>query len=122
MCKINASITPMREIALFQRPALFTPYRVDRTTVHLELYCYEIQARRGHPDAPFVLAAQVETDFFGTVLTAEPVADVGAQRILKPGDLLLDAKEPFYTPAEFEDRYSGHSSAAGGAALASTAF
>ena len=41
---INASITKMEEIEIFGIPALYTPYKVSRQTVHLGMNCYELQA------------------------------------------------------------------------------
>ena len=35
---INASITRMEEVEIFGIPALYTPYKVSRQTVHLGLY------------------------------------------------------------------------------------
>ena len=45
MNTINASITPMRVCRIFGIPALFTPYRVSRQTVHFGLYQYDILYR-----------------------------------------------------------------------------
>ena len=39
---INASTVRMEEVEIFGIPALYTPYKVSRQTVHLGLYCYEL--------------------------------------------------------------------------------
>lgn len=44
MSIINASTTKMEEIEIVGIPALYTPYKVSRQTVHLGMYCYELQA------------------------------------------------------------------------------
>ena len=41
---INASITKMEEIEIFGIPALYTPHKVSCQTVHLGMYCSELQA------------------------------------------------------------------------------
>ena len=56
MKTINAAITPMQEVRLFGEPALFTPERVSRDTVHLGLFPYELETepplRSGTPPGP----------------------------------------------------------------------
>ena len=44
---INASITRMEEVEIFGIPALYTPYKVSRQTVHLGLYQYELRTGPG---------------------------------------------------------------------------
>ncbi len=44
MSIVNANMTPMRVCWIFGVPALFTPYRVSRQTVHFGLYQYDMQA------------------------------------------------------------------------------
>lgn len=100
---INAAITPMREIEIFGCPALFTPHRVSRDTVHM-LFCYEMQlAAEGQP---FALVERArEERFFGTVLTPVPIEIDGRHRPVCPGDFLSDPLASYYTPAIFEQKY-----------------
>ena len=73
MSTINANMTPMRVCWIFGVPALFTPYRVSRQTVHFGLYQYDMQALLDSPNEVFVLAEQAEDLFYGTVLTTQKI-------------------------------------------------
>lgn len=44
MSIVNANMTTMRVCRIFGVPALFTPHRVSRQTVHFGLYQYDMQA------------------------------------------------------------------------------
>ena len=78
---INAAITPMQEVRLFGEPALFTPERVGRDTVHLGLFPYELETE------PFALKERAEDGrLFGTVLALEPLQE----QLLAPGDFQAD--------------------------------
>lgn len=83
---INASITPMEEVEIFGIPALYTPYKVSRRTVHLGLYCYELQA--GPADGqPHRLMDRADAGYSGTVLTPVPVEGTGGRgAAIGPGD------------------------------------
>ena len=106
MTVINAAITPMPEIEIFGFPALFTPHRVSRQTVHLGVYCYEIKAKLNEPDKPFSLMEQADGELFGTVLTSIPIdLPADGQREIKPGDFRPGEPAALYTPAEFEEKY-----------------
>ena len=102
---INASITPMEEVEVFGIPALYTPYKVSRQTVHLGLYCYELQA--GLEDGrPHCLMDRADAGFSGTVLTPVPVEGTsGGGRAVGPGDFRAGLGEGHYTPAQFEAKY-----------------
>ena len=73
MSIINANIAPMRVCWIFGVPALFTPYRVSRQTVHFGLYQYDMQALLDSPNEVFVLAEQAEDLFYGTILTTQKI-------------------------------------------------
>lgn len=105
MTIINAAMTRMEEIEIFGMPALFTPYKVSRMTVHLGMYCYEIQAAIGQPTQPFALMDSADTGFYGTVLTPLPVELPEGKRVIEPGDFFMDTGAGYYTPAEFEEKY-----------------
>ena len=97
MKTINAAITPMQEVRLFGEPALFTPERVSRDTVHLGLFPYELETE------PFALKERAEDGrLFGTVLALEPLQE----QPLAPGDFQADLALGRYRPAAFEERYS----------------
>lgn len=70
---INANLTRMPQVEILGIPALLTPHRVSRGTVHLGLYCYELQGNMENPKQPISLMEQVEDNFCGTLLTAAPM-------------------------------------------------
>lgn len=109
MITINAAVTAMEEIELFGTPALFTPHRVSRQTVHGELYCYEIRVTRNRRhDTPFYLTEQAGEELYGTVLTPIPMGlpRSGNQPIF-PGEFITDLGYGRYTPAQFEEKFQG---------------
>ena len=106
MTKINANTVRMKEVEIFGIPALYTPCQVSRQTVHLGLYCYELQAESQDHGWPRSLVHRAEKGFLGTVLTFVPM--IKAENESKPvyqGDFVDDLQEGYYTPAEFEDKY-----------------
>lgn len=103
--KINASRTRMEEVEIFGIPALFTPHRVSRTTVHLGIFCYEMQVSTA-PGEHFRLTDDAGEAFYATILTPFPVElpeDGG--RVMEDGDFYSGIGAGFYTPAEFEEKY-----------------
>ncbi|RKJ40123.1 hypothetical protein D7X94_09680 [Acutalibacter sp. 1XD8-33] len=103
MTMINAALTPMQEVEIFGYPALFTPNRVSRDTVHM-LFCYEMQvAAKGRPFA--LVERAKEKNFFGTVLTPVPVEIEKGRKPVRPGDFVSDPLAASYTPAIFEQKY-----------------
>ena len=106
MTKINASTVRMEEVEIFGIPALYTPYKVSRQTIHLGLYCYELQAGPEDWSQPHRLMDEADEGFFGTILAPVPVEGTGGEgKPVGPGDFVDDLKEGYYTPAEFEDKY-----------------
>ena len=61
-----------QEVTIFDRPALFTECRIDRTTVPEGVYRYEL--RHGDEDwgEPVELSRNIVVNYYGTVLTREP--------------------------------------------------
>ncbi len=102
---INASITPMVEIEIFGIPALYTPYKVSRQTVHLGLCLYELQAGPEDWEQPRRLFSEVEVGFHGTVLTLVPLEISEDGLYIGPEDITTVRDKKQYTPAEFEDKY-----------------
>lgn len=106
MSIINASITKMEEIEIFGIPALYTPYKVSRQTVHLGMNCYELQAEPEDWSQPRRLLDEADEGFFGTVLTPVPVEGVEDGGLaIGPEDFKGELDIGYYTPAEFEDKY-----------------
>lgn len=105
---INANLTRMPQVEVLGIPALLTPHKVSRTTVHLGVYCYELQGSLENPRQPIFLMEQAEDNFCGTLLTAAPMLMQGiSQLLLKPGDIVPGAETIYQTPAEFEAQYFG---------------
>ena len=103
MTMINAALTPMQEIEIFGCPALFTPHRVSRDTVHM-LCCYEMRAAVN--GRPFALVDRAEdSSFYGTVLTPVPIDLPDGQKTVGPEDFACDPLASHYTPALFEQKY-----------------
>lgn len=103
---INASTTRMEEVEIFGIPALYTPYKVSRQTVHLGMYCYELQADPEDWTQPRRLLFEAGDGFFGTILTPVPVEGAeGAGLAIGPEDFKDELGIGYYTPAEFEDKY-----------------
>ena len=106
MTKINASTVRMEEVEIFGIPALYTPYKVSRQTIHLGLYCYELQAGPEDWSQPHRLMDEADEGFFGTILAPVPVEGTeGNGKPIGPENFVDDLKEGYYTPAEFEDKY-----------------
>ena len=103
MSIINANIAPMRVCWIFGVPALFTPYRVSRQTVHFGLYQYDMQALLDSPNEVFVLADHAEDFFYGTILTAQEIDLPRRSRIVPDGAFTMETR--YCRPAEFEQEY-----------------
>lgn len=107
MKRINANLHRMPHVTVLGIPALITPHKVSRATVHLGLYCYELKGKGSTLKYPMIIADEVEDDeCVGTLLTIAPMLmEHVHQLILLPGDI-QDTNDPFqYTPAEFERIY-----------------
>ena len=68
----DAQKVTYQEVTIFDRPALFTECRIDRTTVPEGVYRYEL--RHGDEDwgEPVELSRNIVVNYYGTVLTREP--------------------------------------------------
>ena len=103
MSIVNANMTTMRVCRIFGVPALFTPHRVSRQTVHFGLYQYDMQALLDSPNEVFVLAEQAEDLFYGTILTTRRIDLPRGSRIVPNGAFTMEAQ--YCRPAEFEQEY-----------------
>lgn len=72
MRKHAASIS-YDEVLLLGKPALFTQWRVDRSTVPPRLHLYELRHEDEDWSRPCQVARGILVNFYGTVLTAEPL-------------------------------------------------
>ena len=73
MSGVNAMYAHFEEVTVTGIPALFTPQRIDHTTVPTGMFQYEIR----HDDEdwcdPCQLAKGVMVNFYGTILTSNPI-------------------------------------------------
>ena len=89
MKRINPNLHPLPHVMVLGIPALITPYKVSRDTVHLGLYCYELKSRDTAGKYPVIIAEEVDDgDCLGTILTLAPMLmEQVHQLILLPGEL-----------------------------------
>lgn len=94
-----------QEVTIFDRPALFTEYRIDRATVPEGVYRYEL--RHGDEDwgEPIELSRSLMVNFYGTVLTREPFQlPIDGWIPLESGNLSFQ-DGGCRTLAEFQEKY-----------------
>ena len=68
----DAQKVTYQEVTIFDRPALFTECRIDRTTVPEGVYRYELRPGDEDWGEPVELSRNIVVNFYGTVLTREP--------------------------------------------------
>lgn len=73
MSRENANSLTYREVTLFGTPALFTKSRIDRDTVPEGISLYEIRHSDSNWGKPIELARGIMVNYYGTVLTREPI-------------------------------------------------
>lgn len=107
MNRINANLHRMPHVTVLGIPALITPHKVSRVTVHLGIYCYELKSKSGALEYPMIIADEVpDEECIGTLLTLAPMLmERVHQLILLPGDIEDMEGSQKYTPAEFERMY-----------------
>ena len=107
MNRINANLHRMPHVTVLGIPALITPHKVSRDTVHLGIYCYELKSKSGALEYPMIIADEVpDEECIGTLLTLAPMLmERVHQLILLPGDIEDMEDSMRYTPAEFERMY-----------------
>lgn len=105
MSQYDAQKVTYQEVTIFDRPALFTECRIDRTTVPEGVYRYEL--RHGDEDwgEPRELARGLMVNFYGTVLTREPFQlPIDGWIPLESGSLSFQ-DGGCRTLAEFQEKY-----------------
>ena len=79
-------------VTVFGKPALFSDYRIDRSTVPPGLHMYELRHEDEDWSAPCQIAREIFVNFFGTILSAEPIPlDNDGYRDLDRGELIYAA-------------------------------
>ena len=86
--KLNFSVA-----TLFDKPVLFTDLRVDRATVPPQLHLYEFRHEDEDWGRPCQLAKGILVNFYGTVLTLDPL------ELPEDGYLPMDAEDLSYPDA-----------------------
>lgn len=101
----DAQKVTYQEVTIFDQPALFTEYRVDRATVPEGVYRYEL--RHGDEDwgEPVELARSIFANYYGTVLTREPFQLPIDGWIPMENDSLSFLDGECCTLAEFQQKY-----------------
>ena len=104
MSRHDANRLTYDEVTIFDVPALFTDLRVDRSTVPDGVYRYEVRYSDEYGGEPVELARGIMVDFFGTVLTREPIQlPISGGLELNDGD--LDFQSGCFSLAEFQQEY-----------------
>ena len=108
MNRINANLHRMPHVTVLGIPALITPHKVSRATVHLGIYCYDLKSKSGALEYPMIIAEEVpDEECIGTLLTLAPMLmERVHQLILLPGDIEEVEGSQKYTPAEFERKFN----------------
>lgn len=105
MSREDAMTAAFEEVSVFQKPALFTPLRIDRGTVPEGLYLYELRHADEDWGDPCQLARGILVNHYGTVLTREPIQlPISGSLELNPGDFGF-SDGGCRTVAEFQEKY-----------------
>ena len=70
----DAMTESFEHIELFGKPALFTDFRIDRSTVPNGWYCYDVRGSDYDPGRLMTLEAKVVVNHAGTILAPEKIA------------------------------------------------
>lgn len=112
MKKINANLYRMTQVTVLGIPALITPHKISRDTIHLGLFCYELKGEGNALAYPMIIADEVpDEECVGSLITVAPMLMERVHQLkLLPGDIMESDDTSLYTPAEFErmffERYS----------------
>ena len=64
-----ASTLSYDTVTIFGKPALFSDYRIDRSTIPPELHMYELRHEDDDWSTPCQIARGIFVNFFGTILS-----------------------------------------------------
>jgi len=103
----NAMTENFEEILIFNKPALFTCMRIERSTVPQGYFQYEV--RRDDESGwgcAVQLAKSIRANRFGTVIINEPIKlSPGGYLNLKPDDIYYYKCDNFLSMKEYMDKY-----------------
>jgi len=102
--KINANLYRMTQVTVLGIPALITPHKISRDTIHLGLFCYELKGEGNALAYPMIIADEVpDEECVGSLITVAPMLMERVYQLkLLPGDIMESDDTYLYTPAEFE--------------------
>ncbi len=105
MSRENAMTAAFEEVSLLNQPALFTPQRIDRSTVPEGMCLYEIRHSDEDWGDPRELARGILVNYYGTILTREPIQlPVSGGMELNAGDLAF-CDGGCRTVTDFQEKY-----------------
>lgn len=104
MKKINANLYRLPRVTVLGIPALITPHKVNRDTIHLGLFCYDLKGEECSLAYPLIIADEVpDEECVGSLITIAPMLMERVHQLkLLPGDIMESDDTYLYTPAEFE--------------------
>lgn len=105
MSRYHAESLKYQEVTLFGKPALFTECRINRTTVPKDVYRYEIRHSDEDWGEPVELAHGIGVNYYGTVLTREPIQLPISGWIDLSFDDIVYQDDGCRTLAEFQQKY-----------------
>ena len=74
MEKINANLHRMPKVTVLGIPALITPRKISRDTIHLGLFCYELKGNGNALEYPIIVAEEVpDGECVGSLITIAPM-------------------------------------------------
>ena len=94
-----------QEVTILGKPALFTEYRLDRSTVPEGVYRYEMRHADEDWSEPVTLSRSIVVNYYGSVLTREPFQLPVEGRIPLESDSLAFQDGGCRTLAEFQQKY-----------------
>ena len=105
----NANEIIFDEIIVLGTPALFTDWRVDRVSVPTDMKMYEVRHADEDWGDPCQLARGILVDFYGTILTLQPLAlpACGYLNFDSGKDWGYIDDDPCATVTEFRSKYAG---------------
>lgn len=107
MERLNAMKENYTEIYVKGKPALFTDMRLDRSTIPEGLYLYEIRHADEDWCDPVQIAQGILVNFFGSILTLEPITLPADGRLDIDSEKEWDFEEGgLYSIKEFIEQYN----------------